>query len=304
MSKSHEVVVIMGGLSAEREISLISGQNVLASLQKNGVDAYGFDLQRDNITDLFRLNAKKAFLTTHGRYGEDGSLQGLLELAGLAYTGSKVSASSLAFNKHLTKQIWSNYNIPVASSQYLEKSSYVGQNFKLEVSLPVIVKPCCEGSSLGLSRVYDYKDLAVAIELAFKQDQRILIEELIIGLEYSITIYNGKPYPIIQIEAPDGNYNYHNKYFSDLTKYHISPISIVSKQAEIEKYAVLAYNSIGSCGLARIDLMLDQNNNFYFLEINTLPGMTTHSLAPMSFNAAGINYDQLCLKILADARLG
>lgn len=304
MSNTDKVVVIMGGNSAEREISLKSGKNVLTSLERSGINVCSFDLQAHNFNELIQLKASKAFLTTHGRYGEDGALQGALEIIGLPYTGSKVRASSIAFNKYLTKQIWNIYNVPTPKAVCVEKHTFNKNTFNLDIALPVIVKPCSEGSSLGLAKVYQTHELIAAIELAFIYDRQVLIEELISGLEFTIPVFNGKVYPIIQIDAPQDNYDYHHKYFSDETKYYPHPAATQNIQNDIEQYALLAYNSIGASGVARLDFMLDHNNKLQFLEINTLPGMTDHSLVPMSFMAAGVDYDQLCLQILADTALG
>jgi len=300
--KYGKVAVIMGGNTPEREISLISGNAILQSLLKSGVDAHAFDPAQRPLADLKTDYYDCAFVIIHGKGGEDGKLQGALEYLGIPYTGSGVMASSIGMDKYRTKLIWQAMGIPMAKSQYLEKDEFVAELFKLSVKLPVVVKPVDDGSTLGLRKVFVEEELPEAIQYAFKTSDRILIEELIVGDEYTITVVDGKTYPIVKIEAPEGEYDYQNKYFTDDTRY-ICPYDLGPLQATVENYARLGFDAIGASGVARLDFMIDKNNCIYFLEINTLPGMTNHSLVPMSMAAVGIDFDKLCLMILDGAKL-
>ncbi|MCX8514524.1 MAG: hypothetical protein RL017_581 [Pseudomonadota bacterium] len=300
--KYGKVVVIMGGRSREREVSLISGNAVLQALQTLGIDAHAFDPQLESLVKLEQGNYAKAVLMTHGKYGEDGTIQGVLEYLKIPYTGSGVLASALAFDKYKTKKIWRNYAIPMPQEQYILKHEFNKAQFKLELALPVIVKPSNEGSTIGIQKVHNDNELISAIENAFKYSDGVLIEELIIGDEFTVTVFNNQVYPLVKIVAPDANYDYNNKYFTDLTQY-ICPFDLGSLMKDIEKYAILGYKAVGARGVTRLDFMVDKNNNLFFLEINTLPGMTSHSLVPMSFKAQGYSFEQLCLKILDDAQL-
>jgi D-alanine-D-alanine ligase len=299
--KYGKVAVLMGGDSSEREISLISGNAVLASLIKSGVDAHAFDPSTRPLQDLCANGFVRVVLMTHGPRGEDGTLQGALEYLKIPYSGSGVMASAIAMDKYRTKLIWQGLGIPVARSQYINKKART--SFKLELSLPVVVKPVNGGSTIGLTFVTKMEQLSDAINLAFTYSEAVLVEKMIIGPEYTITISDGVVYPIIQIVAPQGNYDYQNKYFTDVTKY-ICPIDLGELQAVVEDYAIKAYDAIGARGVARLDFMINEKNEVFFLEINTLPGMTSHSLAPMAYNDKGINFDALCLEILNGARLG
>ena len=303
IKKYGKVAVVMGGNTTEREISYISGNAILQSLQKSGVDAIAFDPAKEPLENLKKYSVERAFVIIHGKNGEDGKLQGALEYLGVPYTGSGVMASAIGMDKYRTKMIWQSVGIPVAKSQFVEKSTYKPSEFALKVNLPVVVKPADDGSSLGLKKVFDSKELLTAIEFAFNTTNKVLIEELIIGDEYTITIMDGKVYPVIKVVAPEGEYDYEHKYFSDETVY-LCPYDLGSLQTRVEELALIGYNSIGATGVARLDFMIDRNENVYFLEINTLPGMTNHSLVPQSLAATGINFDQLCLMILDGAGLG
>lgn len=303
MNKKYgKVAVLMGGNTPEREISLISGRAILESLQKSGIDAYAFDPAEKPLQHLQSDGYARAFVIIHGKGGEDGKLQGALEYLGIPYTGSGVMASSIGMDKHRTKLIWQSIGIPMAKSQYLEKTGYKQGDFKLQVKLPVVVKPVDDGSTLGLSKVYDENQLYQAIDFAFQNSERVLIEEMIVGDEYTITVFDRKVYPVVKIEAPEGEYDYQNKYFTDDTKY-TCPYDLGALQQKINDWALAGYNAIGASGVARLDFMIDIDNSVYFLEINTLPGMTNHSLVPMSLAAAGYSFDQLCLMILDGASI-
>ncbi len=301
--KYGKVAVIMGGTSPEREISLISGTGMLEAYLRLGVDAYKFDPAEKSICELKNMGFDRAILAMHGKGGEDGTLQGALEYLKIPYSGSGVMASSIAMDKHRTKLIWQSLGLPVAKWQYLREKDYRRGNFKLQLELPVIIKPAREGSTIGITKLYVLDKLEEAIELAFKSDTALLIEELIIGDEFSATISKDKVYPIVKIEAPNKDYDYKNKYFTDDTKY-ICPWNFSKLQNEVEKLALECYLAVGANGIARIDFMIDKNEHIYFLEINTLPGMTSHSLTPIAFKAVGVSYDELCLYILDEASCG
>jgi len=302
MKNYGKVAVLMGGWSKEAEVSLISGNAVLESLTRSGVDAHAFDPAKQSVFELKRLGFNKVVLMMHGKIGEDGILQGALEYLQIPYTGSGVLASALSMDKYRTKLIWSTYGIPMPKGLQLERPDVqlVKENFEL----PIIVKPVHEGSTLGLSKVYKWEDLELALAAAFKSDKMVLVEEMIIGSEFSITVCDDEVYPAVKIEAPAGEYDYQNKYFTDDTVY-ICPYPLEDKlEQQIKNYAKIGYNAVGARGVARLDFMLDNKNKPYFLEINTIPGMTSHSLSPQSFRAVGINFDQLCLQILDGASLG
>lgn len=302
-NKYNRVAVVMGGNSGEREVSLLSGKAVLESLKRSGVNAYAFDPYKANICQLVEQQIDCAIIMLHGRGGEDGTIQGALEYLKIPYSGSGIAASAIALDKNKTKLIWRSMQIPVAKWQYLTYHSYNQEKFKLELNLPVIVKPCCEGSTLGLSKVYDHNNLLQAINMAFEYDSEVLVEELIVGSEFTVTIFNDKVYPLVKIEAPSGEYDYTNKYFTDTTKY-ICPYDLGDElNRDIQRLSLLAYNSVGASGVARVDFMLNSKNELFFLEINTIPGMTSHSLVPISFKAVGKDFDDLCLSILGDAKL-
>jgi D-alanine-D-alanine ligase len=302
--KYGKVAVIMGGSSPEREISLLSGNAVLTSLLGSGVDAYAFD---PSIRPLYELNQDgfdKAVLMLHGCPGEDGSIQGALEYLKIPYTGSGVRATAIAIDKQRTKLIWQSIGIPLAKSQVVTKKCFDSAKFQLQVNLPVVVKPTCAGSTIGLSKVYELAQIKDAIELAFTVDNEVLIEELITGDEYTIVLTENKIYPFVKIEALGANYDYQNKYFTDDTKYICPAALSTTLQTQVEEYAHLAYHALGCRGVARVDFMVDLDNKVHFLELNTLPGMTNHSLVPIAFLAAGYSFDQLCLTILDGACLG
>lgn len=298
-----KVAVLMGGDTTEREISFISGNAVLESLLKSGVDAFAFDPAVEPLENLKKYGCTRAFIMIHGKNGEDGKLQGALEYLGIPYTGAGVMSSAIGMDKYRTKLIWQSMGIPLAKSLYLEKVKFKPNDLKLSLKYPLIIKPAGDGSSLGLKKVFESEQLLSAIESVFAVADSILIEELIIGDEYTITIINGKVYPIIKIESPTGEYDYEHKYFSDETVY-LCPYNLGELQSRVEEWALIGYNSIGASGAARLDFMIDKKQNVYFLEINTIPGMTPHSLVPQSVASVGINFDKLCLIILDGAGLG
>ncbi|MFM8152631.1 MAG: D-alanine--D-alanine ligase [Polynucleobacter victoriensis] len=300
-----KVGVLLGGKSGEREISLMSGKGVLEALLSKGVNAHAFDPAEQSIADLAKQQFDRVFIALHGRYGEDGTMQGLLEQMKLPYTGSGVLASALAIDKQATKRLWSSFNLATPKFAMLNANSDWNQIAK-DLGLPIIVKPAREGSSLGLSKVTNVADLPKAYEMAEKLDRDVMAEQCIIGEELTCPIVgdgvNAQPLPVIRIVAPDSNYDYHNKYFSDDTRY-LCPTGLdVSLEKKVQDLALSAYCALGCKGWGRADVMIDnQTGQPYLLEMNTAPGMTGHSLVPMAARAAGVEYADLVLWLLSKA---
>jgi len=299
-----KVAVLMGGKSAEREISLMSGNGVLKALRSKGIDAYAFDPAQRDVFDLKREGFARCFIALHGRGGEDGTIQGALELLGIPYTGSGVMGSAIGMDKWRTKMVWIASGLPTPRFKILEeKSSW--QSVARELKLPLIVKPANEGSTLGLTKVLSTKDRPAAYELAAKKYRDIaLAEQFIDGPEYTASVLCDEALPLIRIEAPKGNYDYQNKYFSDDTKYHCPSGLPAKKEAELKDLTLRAFRAVGCRGWGRVDLMLDRKKRPWLLEVNTSPGMTGHSLVPMAAKAVGISYEDLCVRILEMARVG
>jgi len=300
---SGKVAVLMGGRSSEREISLLSGHAVLNALRASGVDAHAFDPKEREIADLKREKFARVFIALHGRYGEDGTVQGALELLGVPYTGSGVMASALAMDKWRTKLVWRAEGIPVPRDVLLHESSD-WDGIVRELGLPLIVKPVHEGSTIGLTKVLTTRDLPGAYALAAKHDQMVLAEEFIHGRELTASILGETALPLIRIEAPQGNYDYQNKYFNDETKYYCPAEIGDDSENTIREAALRAFKILGCEGWGRADLILRADNTFSFLEMNTSPGMTNHSLVPMAARQAGIAFPDLVLKILETAHVG
>lgn len=298
-----KVAVLMGGRSAEREISLLSGTAVLGALHERGVDAHAFDLKEHDIFDLKLENFDRAFIALHGRYGEDGTVQGALELLGIPYTGSGVMASALAMDKWRTKLIWQAVGIPVPKDALVNETSDWSAIVQ-SLGLPLIVKPVHEGSSIGLTKVCTVKELPAAYELAARQGRMVLAEEFIDGQELTASILGNTALPLIRIEAPRGNYNYQNKYFSNETKYHCPAGIRADTERAIREVALHAFEVLGCEGWGRADLILQADNTFSFLEMNTSPGMTGHSLVPMAARQAGLAFPDLVARILEGAHVG
>ena len=302
-----KVGVLFGGRSAEREVSLMSGTGVLNALKKLGVDAHGFDPAERGLAALADEKFDRVFIALHGRYGEDGSLQGVLEQLAIPYTGSGVMASAVAMDKIFTKKIWISQQLQTPSFMVLTESTDL-QAVSGELGLPLIVKPPHEGSTIGITKVNQSAELDQAYALAAKFDEEVLAESFIQGRELTVAILgtgaSAHALPIIEIIAPEGNYDYQNKYFTDDTRY-LCPAPIDAElTATIQKMCVDAYRAIGCEGWARVDVLLRASDNEPFLiEINTSPGMTGHSLVPMTAKAAGMSYEQVCLEILKSARL-
>ena len=302
-SRFGKVAVLMGGRSAEREISLLSGNAVLGALRESGVDAHAFDPQERQISDLRRENFRRVFIALHGRYGEDGTVQGALELLGIPYTGSGVMASALAMDKWRTKLMWRAVGIPVPKDVLLHEASDWNAVVQT-LGLPIIVKPVHEGSTIGLTKVRLAKDLPAAYALAARHDRMVLAEEFIDGQELTASILGDTALPLIRIEAPQGNYDYQNKYFSDETKYHCPAGIGAEVEQTIRQAALHAFQVLGCEGWGRADLILRADSTFSFLEINTSPGMTGHSLVPMAARQAGLAFPDLVARILEAAHVG
>jgi D-alanine-D-alanine ligase len=302
-----KVAVLMGGASAERDVSLMSGSGVLAALRSRGVDAHAFDPAERDLAQLKREGFARCFIALHGRHGEDGTVQGALELLGIAYTGSGVMASAIGMDKVMTKRVWSTFDLPTPRSLTLDAAQQTAERLRAvpdELGLPLIVKAPHEGSSIGVVKVNGYSDMQGAVAEAMKYDSVVLIEEFVSGDELTCPILDDKALPVVKIVAPQGKYDYRNKYFTDDVKYLVPCGLPAAEEQEIQRLAVEAFNAIGCRGWARADFMVRaQDRQPFLLEINTSPGMTSHSLVPKSAAAAGIAYEDLCLRILALARL-
>ena len=296
-SSYGKVAVLLGGKSAEREISLQSGEAVLNALKRKGVDVHAVDAKDDVIVLLKNGGFDRVFNMLHGRVGEDGVMQGALELLGLPYTGSGVLASALGMDKLKTKEVWIANNIPTPKFCVVDKT-FNAKQIVDTLGLPVIVKPLREGSSIGMSKVENENGLPSAVTEALKLDDKVLIEAWISGAEYTVTILNDQALPVIRLETPNTFYDYHAKYFTDTTQYHC-PCGLGEQQeSALQALALNAFQVVGAKGWGRIDVMMNSLQKPYFIEINTLPGMTSHSLVPMAAKAAGIEFDDLVIKIL------
>jgi D-alanine-D-alanine ligase len=306
-----KVAVLMGGQSAERDISLLSGQGVLQALRGCGVDAHAFDPAQRSLFDLRAEGFARCFIALHGRFGEDGTVQGALELLGLPYTGSGVMASSLAIDKAMTKRLWQCEGLRTPGYVVLRHGRYTPTDVEhvlAKLGLPLIVKPAREGSSIGLSKVTQPQQLPAALEQAAQLDADILCEQFIDGPELTCPVLGtgaqARALPLIRIVAPEGNYDYQNKYFTDAVQYLVPCGLPEDEQQAIAQMVLDAYRSLGCRGWARADVMVDAATGLpYLLEMNTSPGMTGHSLVPMSARAAGLSYEELCLSVLASASL-
>jgi D-alanine-D-alanine ligase len=310
MSKFGKVAVLFGGSSSEREVSLMSGQGVLGALTSQGVDAHAFDPASRDLSELKKEGFTRCFIALHGRQGEDGTVQGALELLGIPYTGSGVMASAVAIDKVMTKRIWRFEGLPTPDWRLVRSGVETIDAFRALAfnGRPMIVKPAREGSTIGLAKVTDAAQCEAAYQLAAKHDDLVLCEQFISGDEVTCPVIgdgeNAQALPLIRIVAPDGNYDYHNKYFSDDTKYLVPSGLPADEDAAIQKIVVQAHRTLGCRGWSRVDVMIDSaTRRPYLLEINTSPGMTGHSLVPMSARAAGISYEQLCIRVLESASL-
>jgi len=289
------IAVLMGGYSAEREISLMSGKAVYKALLKNNVECFSFVLTDDNLDKLWIKEFDKAFIVLHGRGGEDGYIQSLLDKRKIPFTGSGVDASNLCMNKANTKDVWLKHELPLSPSIVATQGKPINP---IDFPLPWAIKPTLEGSSIGITKVENKSELKIALELAWQYNDEALIEHWIEGDEYTVAILDNQALPSIKIISDHDFYDYDSKYFSNKTEY-LCPSDLSDQQEKnIREIAMKAFNLTGASGWGRADFILDKDKNPYLLEINTVPGMTSHSLVPMAAKAAGMNFEQLVLKIL------
>jgi D-alanine-D-alanine ligase len=302
-AKFGKVAVLMGGTSAEREISLISGKAVLAALRVRDVDAHAFDPANSPIWELKQQGFDRAFIILHGRHGEDGTIQGALELMGVPYTGSGVMASALAMDKWRTKLVWQAAGVPTPKYRVLTPDTDLSA-VAAELGLPLIVKPAREGSSIGVTKVNAAAELAPAFELAYRLDPLVIAEEFVAGQELTAAVLDGQALPLVRIEAPAGNYDYQNKYFTDEVRYHCPSGLAPQLEAAVGRAVLRAFDVLGCRSWGRADVILRADGSFTLLEMNTAPGMTGHSLVPMAARTAGLGFEDLVLRILEGAALG
>ena len=305
MSEFGKVAVLFGGTSAERDISLNSGSRVLAALQRQGIDAHPFDPAERKLDELSGYD--RAFIALHGRHGEDGTIQGALELMQIPYTGSGVMASALGMDKWRTKLLWRSVGLPIPEFVVLDDGSDFAAVEK-QLGLPIFVKPACEGSSIGVTKVVRAGGLRDAYFEAAKHDPLVLAEKAVVGGEYTVAIIGTgdamEALPIVKIEPATEFYDYEAKYFRDDTIYRCPCDLPEARELELRVQAMEAFRVLGCRGWGRVDFLMDGEGNAYFLEVNTAPGMTDHSLAPMAARVAGISYEQLVVRVLALATLG
>jgi len=289
------IAVLMGGYSAEREISLMSGKAVYKALLNNNVKCFPFDLTEDNLDKLWSKEFDKAFIILHGRGGEDGYIQSQLDKRRIPFTGSGAESSNLCMNKAITKDLWLKHELPLSPSIVATQGKPIDP---IDFPLPWAVKPTMEGSSIGITKVENKSELDAALELAWQYNDEALIEHWIKGDEYTVAILSNQALPSIKIISDHDIYDYHSKYFSNKTEY-LCPSDLTDQQEKnIQTIAMRAFNLTGANGWGRVDFILDKDKNPYLLEINTVPGMTSHSLVPMAAKVAGMNFEQLVLKIL------
>ena len=302
-----KVAVLLGGRSAEREVSLMSGNGVLAALQSRGVDAHAFDPAERDLSDLKREGFGRVFIALHGRFGEDGTVQGALELLGIPYTGPGVMASAVAMDKLMTKRIWIAEGLSTPAWRQVHSAAETRAAFEA-LGSPMIVKPVREGSTIGLTKVTSIEQCEAAYALSAGQDPMVMCEQFIAGDEVTCPVLGtgaeARALPVIRIVAPDGNYDYQHKYFTDDTQYLVPCGLPEGEEAAIQALVLKAFRALDCRGWARADVMIDAaTRKPWLLEINTSPGMTSHSLVPMSARATGLSYEDLCLQVLASAAL-
>ncbi|MFE8101677.1 D-alanine--D-alanine ligase [Brenneria goodwinii] len=301
---TEKVAVLLGGTSAEREVSLLSGQAVLEGLQEAGINAHAVDTREFPVTHLKDEGFTKVFIALHGRGGEDGTLQGLLEFLQLPYTGSGVMASALTMDKLRTKLVWQALGLPVSPYVALSRQAFAAadQDALLakfaQLGMPLIVKPSREGSSVGMSKVSQAGELAAALEEAFRHDDEVLVEKWLSGPEYTVAILGDEVLPSIRIQAAGTFYDYEAKYLSDDTQYFCPSGLSSEKERELAELSMAAYRALDCSGWGRVDLMMDSDGSAYLLEVNTSPGMTSHSLVPMAARQRGLTFSQLVARIL------
>jgi D-alanine-D-alanine ligase len=302
-----KVGVLFGGRSAERDVSIMSGTGVLKALQSKGIDAHAFDPGTQSLAELAVQGFNRVFIALHGRFGEDGSLQGALEQMGIPYTGSGVMASAVGMDKIATKIIWLSKGLPTPRYAELDTGADLDKVAD-DLGLPLIVKPPHEGSTIGITKVNAKADFKKAYDVAAGFDSVVLAEEFVTGREFTVTVLGtgagARALPIVEIVAPAGNYDYQNKYFTDDVKYFCPAVLDEATTAEMQRIAVGAYRALGCEGWGRVDVLLrERDNKPFLLEVNTSPGMTSHSLVPMAARAAGFSYEDLCVEILRSASL-
>ncbi|YCH31296.1 D-alanine--D-alanine ligase [Erwinia sp. PK3-005] len=301
---ADKVAVLLGGTSAERDVSLMSGEAVIAGLKEAGIDAHGVDPRDFPVMRLKEEGYTKVFIALHGRGGEDGTLQGVLDFLQIPYTGSGVMASAITMDKWRSKLLWQGAELPVAPYVWINRQQMeAGMDDALvqriaQLGMPLFVKPSSEGSSVGISRVNQPADLPAALEEAFRHDDDVLIEKFISGPEYTVGILGEQILPSIRIQPASDFYDYEAKYISDDTQYFCPSGLSVEKEAELQALVLNAWRSLGCSGWGRVDVMMDGDGTFYLLEVNTSPGMTSHSLVPMAAKQAGMSFSQLVARIL------
>lgn len=303
MKQYGKVAVMMGGSSSEREVSLMSGAGVLKALQDRQVDAHAFDPAEKPLSALKEEGFDRVFIILHGPFGEDGTLQGALETMGIPYTGCGVMASAIGMDKWRTKLLWQAAGLPVPAFRLLEEDTDFARVVE-ELGLPLFVKPACEGSSFGVTKVKRAEDLRAAFEEARKYDALVLAERFIGGGEYTCAILGDRALPSIKIEPATEFYDYQAKYFRDDTVYRCPSDLPAETEARVGAYALQAFKVLGGNGWGRVDFLMDEAGNPYLLEVNTAPGMTSHSLVPMAARAAGMSYEDLCVAVLDMAHVG
>ena len=310
MSEFGKVGVLFGGRSAEREVSIMSGTGVMAALRSKGVNVHAFDPAKRSLAELAAEKFDRVFIALHGRFGEDGTLQGVLEQLGIAYTGSGVMASAISMDKIMTKRVWINYGLPTPRFFSIDRDA-TWEQLRLvpdQLGLPLMLKAPHEGSSIGISKVSGYSDMQAGFDDCVKYDDVVLAEEFIQGRELTVPIlgsgHNARALPVVEIRAPGGNYDYEHKYFSNDTQYLCPAPLDAALTARIQALAVQAFTALGAAGWGRVDFMLRASDNEpLLLEFNPSPGMTGHSLVPMAAKAAGMSYEDLCVAILRSATL-
>ncbi len=301
MNDFGKVAVLLGGTSAEREVSLNSGSRVLAALQRQGIEAHAFDPAERKLDELAAFD--RAFIALHGRHGEDGTIQGALELMHIPYTGSGVLASAVGMDKWRTKLLWRSVGLDIPAFVMLDANSDCAA-VERQLGLPLFVKPACEGSSIGVTMVRQPGELHAAYLAAAKHDPLVIAERGVLGGEYTVAILGEEALPIIKIEPATEFYDYEAKYLRDDTAYRCPCGLDEARELELRARALEAFRVLGCRGWGRVDFLMDGQGNAYFLEVNTSPGMTDHSLVPMAARVAGISYDQLVVRVLALATLG
>jgi D-alanine-D-alanine ligase len=297
-----KVAVLMGGPSAERQVSLKSGNAVLAALKRRGVDAHGIDADHNVLRTLQEGRFDRAFIALHGRFGEDGVIQGALELIGMPYTGSGVLGSALGMDKLRTKYLWAGAGIPVPEYDVLERGMDFGA-VAARLGLPIFVKPVREGSSLGVTKVRAAGELAAAFETAARYDDEVLAERAIVGPEITCAVLGDEVLPSIRIESATEFYDYEAKYVRDDTRYHCPSGLDAATERRVRELSLRAFRQLGCAGWGRVDFMVDDSGRPYVLEVNTVPGMTDHSLVPKAAAAAGIGFDELVMRILETSNI-